>query len=435
MIGSARNLMRVVHLNTTDAVQGAARAMYRLHTGLTRQQIESSILVQRKTGDDPACFTRSARVQKPASLLRPRLSELPLLLYPERKRVPFSVNWLPSTLSKTIASLCPDIVNLHWINHGFFNIDELPALSTPVVWTLHDMWCFTGGCHYSEECRRFEEECGSCPHLSSGRVRDMSRRLWERKERLYARKEFTVVTPSRWLARTAQKSRLLREKRIVSIPNCLDLSLFKPIPRETAREILNLEKDKRYILFGAIQAADNARKGFHLLRDALKKLVTLGAAGANGNECELLIFGAKKIEGLHDVPFKTHYWGHLYDEVSVMLLYNAADVMVVPSRQEVFGQTASEALACGTPVAAFGIGGLSDIVDHEQNGYLAGPYDTEELAHGIMWCLERAGSTIGSTIGSTMDSTGLRTKAREKAEKAYGLGRIADRYIELYRSL
>jgi len=375
--------MKVVLLNSSDTEGGAARAAYRLHHGLQGIGVSSQMLVKNKKSRDPNVIMSQKGIANKFDKIISTISNSPLRLYPERNRGIFSPEWLPDSLAAKVAKIQPDIINLHWVCGGYMQVESVPKFNKPLVWTLHDMWPFTGGCHYSEECDRYTKSCGSCPQLHSSKDSDLSRWVWQRKAQAWKNLNLTLVTPSHWLAECAKSSSLLQEYPVNVIANGLDPEVYKPLNRLLLRESLNLPQNKQLVLFGAMQGTDDRWKGFPLLVPALQSLSKSGWQ----DKIELLVFGSSQPEKPSEVGFKTHYLGRLEDE-SLAKVYAAADVMVVPSRYEAFGQTASEALACGTPVVAFDVTGLKDIVDQQQNGYLAKPYETEDLARGIAWVLE-----------------------------------------------
>lgn len=375
--------MKVVLLNSSDTEGGAARAAYRLHQGLQGIGVSSQMLVKNKKSGEPNVILSQNGIANKLDKIISTISNSPLRLYPERNRGIFSSEWLPDSLAAKVAKIQPDIINLHWVCGGYMQVESVPKFNKPLVWTLHDMWPFTGGCHYSEECDRYTKSCGSCPQLHSSKDSDLSRWVWQRKAQAWKNLNLTLVTPSHWLAECAKSSSLLQEYPINVIANGLDPEVYKPLNRLMLRKSLNLPQNKQLVLFGAMQGTDDRWKGFPLLVLALQSLSKSGWQ----DKIELLVFGSSQPENPIDVGFKTHYLGRLEDE-SLAKIYAAADVMVVPSRYEAFGQTASEALACGTPVVAFDVTGLKDIVDRQQNGYLAKPYETEDLARGIAWVLE-----------------------------------------------
>ena len=375
------------------------------------------MLVQTKLSDDETVIAPATKVKKVLTLLRPALDSSVKKILAGGSNTIFSPAWLPfSGILYQINSIPSDIVHFHWICDGMLRIEELKRINKPIIWTLHDMWAFTGGCHYSEGCERFQQACGNCPQLNRSSKNDLSSSILRRKKEAWSGLDITIITPSKWLAECAKKSSLFKGRRIEVIHNGLDLNLFKPIDKTTARKIWDLPIDKKLILFGAINATSDHRKGSDLLYDCLKQL-----ADRWSGKAELVVFGASEPENSLGFGPPVHYLGHLHDDVSLALLYSGADVMVVPSRQDNLPNTVVESLACGTPVLAFNIGGMPDIVDHKLNGYLAKPFDTSDLAVGINWVLS-----------DNARHKELCIKAREKAVACFDIKKVAGQYAELY---
>ncbi|NES07417.1 MAG: glycosyltransferase, partial [Okeania sp. SIO2F4] len=231
---------------------------------------------------------------------------------------------------------------------------------------------------------RYQESCGTCPQLHSNNNRDLSHWVWQRKAKAWRNLDLTIVTPSLWLAKCVSSSSLFKDQRVEVIPHGLDIQRYKPTDKKIAREILNFPQDKQLVLFGSVSPTSDPRKGFHLLQPALQSLIQAGWQ----DKIELVIFGSSKQKETTQLGFKCHYMGWLNDDISLALVYTATDVFVAPSVQEVFGLTVMEAIACGTPSIGFNIGGIPDIIDHQSNGYLARPFEIEDLAQGIAWILE-----------------------------------------------
>ncbi|MFN6481002.1 glycosyltransferase family 4 protein [Nostoc sp. DedQUE07] len=412
--------MKILHISTHDISGGAARAAYRLHTGLQNIGLQSQMLVQEKSSNDKTIVAPKVRLFQGIAKAKLTVESLPLKLYRQKKNTPFFTQWLPDRVIPKVAQINPDIINLHWISGGFMQIETFAKLKRPLVWTLHDMWGFTGGCHVTGECDRYKVSCGACPQLNSGNEWDLSRWVWQRKAKAWKNLNLTLVSPSSWLAECACSSSLFQNLRIEVIPHGLDTQKYRPINQYFAREALNLPQNKKLILFGAIEATSDKNKGFHLLQPALQELSKSGWK----DDLEVVIFGASQPENPPDLGFKTHYLGHLHDAISLATVYSAADVMLVPSLQESFGQTASESFACGTPVVAFNSTGLKDIVDHQQNGYLAKPYEVEDFAKGITWVLQ-----------NEQRLQKLSFYAREKAEQKFTLELQARRYSALFQEI
>ena len=160
--------MKILIVNTSDIQGGAARAAYRLHQALLTEGVDSQMLVQSQSSDDFTVIGPQTKVQKALGKLRPTLDSLPVHRYKDRTKTLFSPSWLPfSSIVERINSINPDVVHLHWIAGGMIRIEDLPKIKAPIVWSLHDMWAFTGGCHYDEECGAYQKQCGTCPVLGS----------------------------------------------------------------------------------------------------------------------------------------------------------------------------------------------------------------------------------------------------------------------------
>ncbi|WP_373541658.1 glycosyltransferase family 4 protein [Chamaesiphon sp.] len=406
--------MKILHVSSFDLSGGAARSAYRIHRGLQEAGITSQMLVQFKSVTDQSVTTSEGKL---LARVRSFCNDLTLSNHSQSM---FSSQWFPDAVASKVDGIDPDIVNINWICNGYLQIETLSKLKRPLIFTLQDMWSFTGGCHYSLGCDRYTISCGNCPQLQSHREADLSRSVWHRKAKSWKNLDLTVVAPSEWMATCARASSLFRDVRVEVIPFGLDTSVFKPIDPRIARELLNLPQAKQLVLFGAIDATGDTRKGFHLLQQALHHLLEKGW----GDRIELVVFGASKPDKPLDLGFPVHYLGKLQDDLSLQIAYAAADVMIAPSIEEAFGQTASESLACGTPVVVFANTGLADIVDCHQNGYVAKYCDTADLARGIAWVLE-----------NSERHQRLRQAAREKAVREYAMQVQAHRYLSLFHKI
>ncbi len=413
--------MKILLVNESDTKGGAARAAYRLCAGLQGIGCDCRMLVQRRLGNDPVVIGPGPGLKGCLSLIRPYVDLLPSRLYPGRKRALFSTAFLGGAqLLDTIGKLVPDLVHLHWICHGFVRLSTLAMIDRPIVWTLHDMWPFTGGCHYDAGCNGYKKACGMCPVLGSSMENDLSRWILKRKQRAFKGLDLTIVSPSHWLARKARESRIFSQQDIRVIPNGLDLEIFKPVERKVARHAWSLPVDKRLILFGALGAANDQRKGLDLLVSALSR-----AADGMRDRAEVVIFGAAAQDHLDNFGLKVHFMGRLDDDAMLASLYSAADVFVAPSIQENLSNTVMEAMACATPCVAFDVGGMPDLIDHMVTGYLARPYDIADLAKGIAWVL----------FGKDSARHFLSMGARQKVEREFAIDHVARRYAFLYEEI
>ena len=412
--------MKVLHLNGADIEGGAAKAATRLLQGLTAAGVDVRLHVQRKYGTASQVDGPRSLFEKAMSAARPTLEQLLFGTTSKKVNGPFSAAFLPDGLLAKVNEAAPDIVHLHWVAR-MMRLETLQRLNVPIVWTMHDSWAFTGGCYLPGNCTRYRDSCGKCPVLKSTCEDDLSNRIWRRKLKAWERLDLTIIAPSHWMAACARASSLFRNSRIEVIPNGLDLNRFQPSDQRKAREILSLPQDKKLILFGAKGATSDRNKGFHLLSEALRELA--GDTMLN-DSTELLIFGSPEPEPPPNLGFKTHYLGWQNDEVGLARLYAAADVFVLPSLQESLGYTAMEAMACGTPCVAFNQGGVPDLIDHKQNGYLSQPYDPSDLAKGITWVLENDDRRKRLSL-----------QARLKVEHEFALAKIAEQHLKLYRKI
>jgi glycosyltransferase involved in cell wall biosynthesis len=411
--------MKVLLLNAWDSSGGAAKASYRLLKGIQEAGLDANMLVKDKTLTDPTILEPKT-FDRILGLLRPRLEGRLIRRYPQWNGLTFSPALFPDRLIHQVSRVNPDIIHLNWMGDGFLRLETLARFKRPMVWTLHDSWPFTGGCHIPLECMRYRDVCGKCPALGSSREDDLSRKVWQRKMKSWQGLNLTVVAPSRWMAECARSSSLFHDTRIGVIPNGLDLRIFRPVDKSAAREALDLPRDRKLILFGAKSGTQDRNKGFHLLAQALKKL----AERAKRDCIELVVFGPGRTDVPKDLDFKVHCLGWLNDEVTLALVYSAADVFVFPSLQESLGYTAMEAMACGTPCVAFNQGGVPDLIDHEVNGYLAQPFESLDLARGIAWVLE-----------DEKRRNDLSVRGVEKVKSEFAIQKIADRYNTVYREI
>jgi len=410
--------MKVLHISTDAQLGGAGIAAYRLHKGLRSLGVDSAMLVSKQRQHDEYIDSPTSNYDKVMARLAPLLERIPKR-FSNLSLDLVSPSWVPDRLPGRINKHTPDILNLHWVNHGFMRIETLPRLRQPVVWTLHDMWPFSGGEHYVGDSTRYIEGYSAKNRPASETGLDINRWIWGRKKKSWSSlRNIVIATPSKWLAECAGNSDLFRNYRIAVLPNGVDHERFHPMDHSVARSILGLPEGKRLILFGAGSATSDKRKGFHLLVETLKEL----ESEINLADYELVVFGASS--GDDSFSMKTHYLGRLQDEISVAIVYAAADVFIVPSLEDNLPNTVLESLSCGTPVVAFDIGGMPDMVSHKKNGYLAPGFDTTELAKGVLWVME-----------DKLRWRNLSQEARSTVVQSFTLQRAASRYADLYEEI
>ena len=410
--------MRIIHLSYSDINGGAFRATYRIHQSLLKQGISSRLWVNEKKSDDWTVEDLNSKIGKVLSKLRPRVINYSLIKMLKTENKTFhSTSVLPSNWVKHINNSDADIIHLHWIQNEMLSIKDISKIKKPIVWTLHDMWAFCGAEHYTNDNRwREGYYSNNRPNYESGF--DLNRWTWNRKKK-YWKNPVQIVTPSTWLAKCVSESALMKNWPVSAIAYPIDTNQWAPINKINARQLLNLSQDANLILFGALGGGKDPRKGYDLLLSALEYI----KADNKIKKIELVVFGQSKPKSQPDLGFPIHFSGNLYDDLSLSAFYSAADVMVVPSRLEAFGQTASEAHACGTPVVSFDIGGLPDIIQHQKTGYLAKAFDIRDLANGITWVLEQNGSNK------------LGNNARERAVEKFSEKKISEDYVSIYKKI
>ncbi|BDD86891.1 glycosyl transferase [Desulfofustis limnaeus] len=363
--------------------------------------------------DDWTVQGPDSQLAKVMTQLRPKVAKLVRRLLRTDNPVLHSPAILPSSWPKRLNASDADVLHLHWITHEMLSIVDVGQLNKPIVWTLHDMWPFCGAEHYTNDIRWREG------YLKNNRPRnesgfDLNRWTWVRKKKhwLYP---MQIITPSNWLADCVRDSILMANWQVNVIENPIDTDRWKPIDKALARNLLGLPQDKTLVMFGAMGGGSDLRKGFDLLINALAQL------REDEVKFQLVIFGQSPPEKFPDLGFSIHYISHLHDDLSLQVLYCASDLLVIPSRQDNLPNTGVEAHACGTPVVAFNIGGLSDIVDHKRTGYLAEAFEVDDLARGIKWVLDNA-----KTIGFSEN-------ARDKAIAKFSYPVVAQKYKEIYK--
>ena len=411
-------MLKILHCNANELFGGAARAANRIHKGLRNNEVCSDFFVQNKESNDLSVYNITDKYDR-IFMICIIYIELLIKKVFLNSFIPWSINYFNNNKLITFINKSDyDIVNLHWINQGFISINDIKKIDKPIVWTLHDSWAFTGGCHIPFSCNKYQTKCSKCEQLKLNCIIDLSKFIWRKKDKCYKEVDITFVTPSNWLSECVGKSALLRNKQVKVIPNGIDIQKYKPIEKKFARSVLNIESGKRIILFGAVDSTSDENKGFKYLQQAIKKLHFYIN---NSDDVEIIVFGSNEPENIPDFGYPIKYLGRLHDDISLNVLYSCVDVMVVPSKSENFPNTVLESLSCGTPVVAFAIGGIPDQIDHKKNGYLAIPYEAEDLSRGIAYILEDEDRWKV-----------LSQNARKKVINNFDINIVAKQYIKLY---
>jgi glycosyltransferase involved in cell wall biosynthesis len=402
-------------VNAYDVNGGAARAAYRIHRALLASGERSTMSVDAATSGDWTVDGPTGRIRKQIPKVRHVFGAMASKFLNTQNPVLHSVSFLPSQWPQRLNSSDANVVNLHWINHEMISIRDVSLVNKPLVWTLHDMWAICGAEHYTEDFRWREGYFRSNrPAYESGF--DLNRWVWKRKQKFW-RKPVSIITPSHWLADCVKQSVLMHDWPVTVIHNAIDTNVWQPVDKVQARHLLGLPQDVPLLLFGAMGGARDPRKGFGLLREALETL------RGNLSGLHLVVFGQMAPREPENIGFDIHYMGHLHDDLTLQVLYSAADLLAIPSRQDNLPNTGVEALACGTPVVAFNACGLPDIVQHEKTGFLARAFDAEDFAAGIRWVL-----------GDAVRHAGLRVNARADAVARFSYPVVAEQYVKAYKA-
>ena len=417
--------MKIVMLNTSDRQGGAAVAASRLKEALCREGIEVKMIVRDKTSDDPGVVSiNNGWFRRQVNRFRFLWERWVIWThngFSREKLFQVSVADTGTNVSKMPEVRRADIIHLHWINQGFLSLkdlEKLMALGKPIVWTMHDMWPVTGICHHAWDCTRYRTECGKCPFLGAKYPKDLSRKVFRKKKTL-SPGLLAFVPVSRWLGEKCQESAIGKGVPSVVIPNAIDTERFSPDDKSEARKKFGIPADKKMLVLGAARI-DDPVKGFPLLKEALESIPE-----SRRKNMVLFLFGRIKDPAILSggFPVEIRYWGPVGGPDTLAAIYRAADITVSSSHYETFGQTISEAMACGCPAVSFGNSGQQDIIDHLENGWLAQYPDPQDLARGIEWVLDHP------------DPEELARRAREKIVALFSIEKVTGQYLSLYRSL
>lgn len=399
-MGSEKQMPALI-LSSFDRLGGAAIAANRLHKALLGSGYPSRMLVARSLSTASETNEALGRLgglwfRGMAILhrkLQARMGVDSQKFQPGWPMAPGMVSYTPE-----------EILHAHWIADGFVSLDRLRRVRNPLVVTLHDMWHFTGGCHYDAGCGGYRDGCGSCPMLPENR-HELARRGFRAKQRLASTKHPVVTSPSKWLADLARSSAIFSGMDVRVIPNVLDLDVFRPRSQAEARQVLGLPMEKKIIAFGALSTAD-PRKGWRHLQAALGRL------GADRSDLLALVMGHSAPAGADSLGMEVRWTGGLTSEQTIASNLAAADVFVAPSEQENYPNTIAEALSCGIPCVGFRIGGIPEMIEDGRTGALADPFSPESLAEALRSCLNGGSKYRDDCTRFAMDNFGPETIRR-----------------------
>ncbi|WP_417915220.1 glycosyltransferase family 4 protein [Candidatus Electronema sp. JM] len=405
--------MKIIHLNTFDIRGGAARAVYRIHHALRKNGIDSEMLVAQKESQDDTVKKYNISFKERRKWFYREI----LGVEKQKNNTHHSCNVFPSCIHRKINKSNADIVHFHWIGDDLISIPEVKKIKIPIVWTLHDMWAFCGAEHCHDVIRKpFLYQDGYRENFDKENLFDLNRWILNKKIKYWSNVKINFIAPSRWMVDCFNKSSFLSKKEIDIIPNCLDTEIFK---QKNVVPVKNkLSSGGKIVLFGADGGCSNPLKGYHLLTEALKKIAK--------KDIFLVIFGEdKESETCQLNEVTVVKVGKINNDELLSEIYSAADVFVAPSLIDNLPNTIMESMSCGTPCVGFDIGGIPDMIDHKENGFIAEPFNTDSLAEGISWILDQEEKHYKK----------IRESARKKVLETYSQIIIAEKYKSLYNKI
>jgi glycosyltransferase involved in cell wall biosynthesis len=406
--------VKIVMLSDHETLGGAAQAASRLATALCREHE----VVRLVLFPDGGTHRWRTHVLGTESRLRRWMNKIPrkLGLFP----YPGTPTFAAVSLHYVLGNLGPDIINVHNVHGGAdrgWTTNMVSACDgiARVVWTLHDMWSFTGRCAYSYDCMKFTTGCdATCPtpHESPRLAPERIAAAWDERRRLLVTepRRIIAVTPSLWLADVAQRG-LWAGHRVEVIPYGLPTDVFVPFPRDEARRALGVGSNGPVLLLAAYDLTER-RKGAEILprlwgaiRHRPLTVLTMGHGRLNTD----------------DPQIRVHELGWIDDDRAKAVVYSAADLLVHPAPVDNLPNTLLEAFACGTPAVGLPIGGVREQIRPGVSGWFAADATAEAL-----------GRAVDEAIASGMD---LRVPCRDLAEREYGMALQAQRYGAVFDTL
>ncbi len=368
--------MKILHLSNSDLEGGGSVVTYRLHEALIKKKINSKILVNSKISKNENIISQRSTLENCKNQIKNslvfRLRKLLKVNHPGT----ISLNFFPSKILKYMDNVPSDIIHLHAINKEMISIKQISQIKKPLVWTFMDMWPLCGVEHYSET----EEFIHG---YSSHKKLDLNYWNWNKKKEFW-KKKFKIICLSDWLTNCTKKSYLFKDFDIETIPPCIDTDQWNKIDKRTARELLDLDLNAKILLFSSANGAKDRRKGFNYI------LKILEDEYYKNNNFILLVIGELDRETKNKIPikFKNFLLNTTDNEIIFRIIYSAADLFLIPSKLEALGQTAIESGSCSTPSIGFKNTGVTQVIDHKENGYLSNYCDVEDLNNGVKWCIK-----------------------------------------------
>ena len=416
--------MRVLIINTSERIGGAAIAANRLMDALRNNGIQAKMLVRDKQTDNITVIGLKKSLWSIWQFVWERIVIWKANHFKQHNLFAVDIANTGTDITTYPEFKEADIIHLHWVNQGMLSLKDLKKIlqsGKPIVWTMHDMWPCTGICHHARECDKYHKECHHCPYLyNGGAKKDLSHQTFKKKKELYQLSPITFITCSQWLKERAGQSALLEQHPIVHIPNPIKTNLFTPRNKVEARQKCNLPTDKKLILFGSVKITDK-RKGIDYFIESCKILAEKHPELVNN--LGVAVYGKESEQLKSLVPFQVYALDYISNEKELVNVYNAVDLYVTPSLEENLPNTIMEAMACGIPCVGFNVGGIPEMIDHLHNGYVADYKSAEDFANGIHWTL------------SESEYQSLSEESRRKVTSSYSESTIAKKYIEVYNKI
>jgi glycosyltransferase involved in cell wall biosynthesis len=408
--------MKILIVSSSDVKGGAARAALRLHNAFLSSNLNSHFLCQHKASDNKNVIQRSSFFSRLIDMFRPKLDVLfARILYRHTSHIFSSAILSNKWLVDEINRISPDVVNLHWVNGGMFSLADILKIKAPIVWTLHDNWLLTGGCHVFRECDKYISKCGNCPILQSSEDNDLSAKNLVRKKLFLSElnriNRLHLICLSQWLYRSSERASITRGIKKSVIGNPIDTTIFFNTSKAIAKTKLGVKPNK-LVIFGALSPTDDSNKGFKYLVEALSLVKS---------DFSLGVFGDSSFAYDEFFDFPVINFGRINDDQAMASIYSAADVVLVPSEQENLSNIIMESMSCSTPVVAFDIGGNSDLIKHKKNGFLATPFCVTSFSSGIDWIISDQGCQDQDP--------------REHIITNFNQNKITEKYIDVFNSI
>lgn len=421
--------INIVLVCLEDIRYGAAIAAYRLYTGLRVVDPNTRMLVKHKHSKNPdviPVFSSEREVAIEAEALSDRIHQKCII----NNRTAVSTTYFSYPIfgydfERSTVLTHADVINLHWIDYfcSLASLKKIAGLKKPIVWTLHDQWLFTGGCHYTSGCDNYLNDCMHCPQLKKDE-KLLPHSFLEKKRELIREMNPVIVTPSNWLADIVKRNPVFQNARVEVIPNSVDTDLYTNIPKETARKQINLPPQGFYLLFSVSNAFEK-RKGTDHLIAALRICMEdpIFSNKVMTGELKLVSFGDPGT-WTNDDHLPCISLGWIGSESDLCTVYSAADVFLVPSIEDNLPNTVIEAMCCGTPTIAFDTGGIPEMIQNGVNGYIVKNKSESEYAKVIL-----------DLVNDKKHCAQMSKNCRAMALNTFSLKIQAKRYLDLYCSL